>query len=252
MTQDITLERPVTHPGILVIRMTRAEKKNAITRDMYGAMAVALGDANIDDGVQAAVFFGVPGCFSAGNDLTDFLAIAGDADQSKNVKAFLHQLATFEKPLLSGVDGVAIGIGTTMNMHCDMTFATPRTVFRTPFTDLAVVPEAASSLIVPHMMGHQRAFAMLVAGIGFTAEQAREAGLIWSVVDEDELEKATLDAASHIINRPKQALKLSRQLVRGDGKEILARMDEEMELFLERLRSDEATALYKSFLEKKR
>lgn len=252
MTQDITLERPASHPGILVIRMTRAEKKNAITRDMYGAMAVALGDANADDSVKAAVLFGVPGCFSAGNDLTDFLGIAGDADQAKNVKAFLHQLATFEKPLLSGVDGIAIGIGTTMNMHCDMTFATPRTIFRTPFTDLAVVPEAASSLIVPRMMGHQRAFAMLVAGIGFTAEQAREAGLVWSVVDENELEKATLDAASHVINRPPEALKLSRQLLRGDTQDILARMDEEMKLFIERLRSDEATALYKSFLDKKR
>lgn len=252
MTQDITLERPQSHPGILVIRMTRPEKKNAITRDMYGAMAVALGDANGDDAIQAAVLFGVPGCFSSGNDLTDFLAIAGDPDEARNVKAFLHQLATFEKPLLSGVDGVAIGIGTTMNMHCDMTFATPRTVFRTPFTDLAVVPEAASSLIGPRLMGHQRAFAMLVAGLGFTAEQAREAGLVWSVVDEDELEKATLDAAIHIVSRPKQALKLSRQLVRGDAIEITARMDEEMKLFLERLQSEEATTLYKSFLEKKR
>jgi enoyl-CoA hydratase/carnithine racemase len=252
MTQDITLERPATHPGILVIRMTRIDKKNAITRDMYGAMAVALGDANADDSVKAAVFFGAPGCFSAGNDLTDFLGIAADADQAKNVKAFLHQIATFEKPLLSGVDGIAIGIGTTMNMHCDMTFATARTVFRTPFTDLAVVPEAASSLIVPRMMGHQRAFAMLVAGIGFTAEQARESGLIWRVVDESELEKVTLDAATQIINRPPEALKLSRQLLRGDTGEILARMDEEMKLFIERLRSDEAAALYRSFLDKKR
>lgn len=252
MTQDITLERPESHPGILVIRMTRPEKKNAITREMYGAMAVALGDANGDASVEAAVLFGVPGCFSSGNDLTDFLAIAGDTEEAKNVKAFLHQLASFEKPLLSGVDGIAIGIGTTMNMHCDMTFATPRTVFRTPFTDLAVVPEAASSLLGPRLMGHQRAFAMLVAGIGFKAEQAREAGLVWRVVDEDELEQATLDAAMHIVNRPKEALKLSRQLVRGDSLEIVARMDEEMKLFLERLRSEEATTLYRSFLEKKR
>jgi enoyl-CoA hydratase/carnithine racemase len=252
MTQDITLERPETHPGILVIRMTRPDKKNAITRDMYGAMAVALGDANDDDAVRAVVMFGVPGCFSAGNDLADFLAVGEDAAEARNIKAFLHQLATFEKPLLSGVDGIAIGIGTTINLHCDMTFATPRTIFRTPFTDLAVVPEAASSLIVPRLMGHQRAFAMLVAGIGFTAEQAREAGLIWSVVDETELEKATLDAASQVINRPKQALQISRKLVRGDVLEITGRINEEMKLFLERLKSDEATALYKSFLAKKR
>ena len=252
MTQDITLERPGTHPGILVIRMTRPEKKNAITRDMYGAMAVALGEANADDTVQAAVLFGVPGCFSSGNDLTDFLEIAADPAEAKNVMAFLHQLAAFEKPLLSGVDGIAIGIGTTMNLHCDMTFATPRTVFRTPFTDLAVVPEAASSLIAPRLMGHQRAFALLVAGIGFSAEEAREAGLIWKVVGEDELEKATLDAARHIVDRPRLALRFSHALVRGERHDILARMDEEMTLFKERLRSDEAAALYKAFLNKKR
>lgn len=252
MTQDITLERPEAHPGILVIRMTRPEKKNAITRAMYGAMAVALGDANTDETVEAAVLFGVPGCFSSGNDLTDFLEIAADPAEAKNVIAFLHQLAVFEKPLLSGVDGISIGIGTTMNLHCDMTFASSRTVFRTPFTDLAVVPEAASSLLAPRLMGHQRAFAMLVAGIDFTAEQAREAGLVWKVVAEDELEDATLKAASHIVKRPKQALQYSRRLVRGDSDEILARMDAEMKLFIERLQSDEAAALYKSFLDKKR
>jgi enoyl-CoA hydratase/carnithine racemase len=133
-----------------------------------------------------------------------------------------------------------------------MTFATARTVFRTPFTDLAVVPEAASSLIVPRLMGHQRAFALLVAGLPFTAEQAREAGLIWKIVGEEELEAATLDAARHIVNRPKEALRLSRQLVRGSSSEILDRMDEEMKIFVERLQSDEAKALYKAFLEKRR
>lgn len=252
MTQDITLERPQSHPGILVIRMTRPEKKNAITRAMYRAMADALDGANGDDEVRAAVILGVPGIFSSGNDLTDFLEIARNPPEGAHVMAFLHALANFDKPLLSGVDGIAIGIGTTMNLHCDMTFATPRTVFRTPFTDLAVVPEAASSLIAPRLMGHQRAFAMLVAGIGFTAEQAREAGLVWSVVDENELEKATLDAASHVIDRPRLALRFSRRLVKGDRQEILACMDAEMTLFIERLRSEEAAALYKAFLDKKR
>ncbi|MBX9457762.1 MAG: crotonase/enoyl-CoA hydratase family protein [Rhizobium sp.] len=252
MTQDITIERPQAHPGIVVIRMTRPDKKNAITRDMYGAMAVALGDANEDDAVQAVVLFGMPGCFSAGNDLADFLAISDDPDQARNVKAFLHQLASFGKPLLSGVDGVAIGIGTTINMHCDMTFATARTVFRTPFTDLAVVPEAASSLIAPRLMGQQRAFALLVAGLPFTAEDAREAGLVWKVVDEEGLETATLEAASQLAAKPRQALRLSRQLLRGESHDIRDRMDEEMKLFIECLRSDEASALYESFLDKKR
>ncbi|MDB5555806.1 MAG: crotonase/enoyl-CoA hydratase family protein [Rhizobium sp.] len=252
MTEDIKLERPASHPGILVIRMHRPDKKNAITRAMYRAMADALDSANVDEDVKAAVIFGVPGIFSSGNDLADFMEIAKNPPESGHVLAFLHALGNFEKPLLSGVDGIAIGIGTTMNFHCDMTFTTPRTVFRTPFTDLAVVPEAASSLLGPRIMGHQRAFAMLVGGIGFSAEQAREAGIVWSVVDEDELEAATLKAASHLINRPRQSLMLSRRLVKGDRAEILACMDEEMVLFMERLRSDEAAALYKAFFEKKR
>lgn len=252
MTQDITLERFETHPGIFVIRFNRPAKKNAITRDMYGAMAVALADANDDDTVQAVVMLGVAGSFSAGNDISDFLTMAEGEDETRNIKAFLHQLAVFDKPLLSGADGIAVGIGTTIHLHCDLTFATARTVFRTPFTDLAVVPEAASSLIVPRLMGHQRAFAMLVAGLPFTAEEAREAGLIWKIVGEEELEAVTLDAARHVINRPKDALRLSRQLVRGSSSEILDRMDEEMKIFVERLKSDEAKALYKAFLEKRR
>jgi enoyl-CoA hydratase/carnithine racemase len=252
MTQDITLERPEGHPGILVIRMTRPEKKNAITRAMYRAMADALDGAGRDESVRAVALLGVPGIFSSGNDLTDFLEIAGAPAEGAHVIAFLHALARFEKPLLSGVDGIAIGIGTTMNLHCDMTFATPRTVFRTPFTDLAVVPEAASSLIGPRVMGHQRAFAMLVAGLPFTAEEARDAGLIWKIVAEDELEQSVLSAATHLIDRPRLALAESLRLVRGEAREILARMDDEMTLFIERLRSEEAAALYRAFFAKKK
>jgi enoyl-CoA hydratase/carnithine racemase len=252
LTQDISLERPDTHPGILVIRMTRPEKKNAITRAMYRAMADALDQANADESVRVAVMLGVPGIFSSGNDLTDFLEIARNPSEGGHVMAFLHALAGFEKPLLSGVDGISIGIGTTMNLHCDMTFATPRTIFRTPFTDLAVVPEAASSLLAPRIMGHQRAFALLVAGIGFSAEEAREAGLVWKVVGEDDLERVVLDAASHLVNRPPLALTFSCRLVKGDRREVHDKMDEEMKIFIERLRSEEAAALYKSFLDKKR
>lgn len=252
MTEDIKLERPAAHPGVIIIRMTRPDKKNAITRAMYRAMADALTSANDDGDVRAAVLFGVPGIFSSGNDLTDFMEIAKNPDEASHVIAFLHALASFEKPLLSGVDGIAIGIGTTMNFHCDLTFTTPRTVFRTPFTDLAVVPEAGSSLLGPRIMGSQRAFAMLVNGIGFSAEQAREAGIVWSVVDAEELETETLKASTNLINRPRLSLLQSRRLVKGDVREIIARMDEEMVLFLERLRSEEAAALYKAFFDKKR
>ena len=252
MTDHVLLERPEDHPGVLVIRMNRPDKKNAITRAMYGAMALALADANDDDGIRVVVLFGVPGCFSSGNDLTDFMAIAEERNENRNVAAFIHELARFTKPLLSGVDGLAIGIGTTMNLHCDLTFATPRSLFKTPFTDLAVVPEAASTLLGPHVMGHQRAFAMFVNGIGFSAEEAREAGLIWKIVDEDALEATTLAAASDLAARPRQAVLLSRQLLKGDVDTVLTRMDEEMVHFLAQLQSTEARQIFEAFFARKK
>ncbi|MDB5522771.1 MAG: putative enoyl-CoA hydratase [Rhizobium sp.] len=249
---DILIERPEAHPSIVVIRMNRPEKKNAITRDMYGAMALALADANDDDSIAAAVIFGVPGCFSSGNDLTDFMEIAKDKAEAKNVVAFIHELARFQKPLLSGVDGIAIGIGVTMNFHCDLTFATDRSVFRTPFTDLAVVPEAGSSLLGPRIMGAQRAFAMLVNGMPFTAEDARETGIIWKIVGEGELEATVLAAAANLAARPRNSLLLSRKLLKGDVDEILTRMDEEMVHFLDQLQSQEAAGIYEAFFARKR
>jgi enoyl-CoA hydratase/carnithine racemase len=247
----ILIERPQDHPGIVIIRMNRPEKKNAITREMYGAMALALADADADENIRVAVILGTPGCFSAGNDLADFIEIAADEAEARNVTAFLHELARFSKPLLSGVDGIAIGIGVTMNLHCDLTFATSRTIFRTPFTDLAVVPEAGSSLLGPAIMGSQRAFALLAAGLPFSADEAKAAGLIWKIVDEFDLEKIVLAAASELANKPRDALLLSKKLLKGDVDTLKARIDTEMKHFLAQLRSEETARVYKTFFAKK-
>lgn len=252
MTEHIVIEHPETHPGVLVIRMNRPDKKNALTRAMYNAMANALEEANRDDSVRAAVIFGVPGSFSSGNDLADFLAIATDPEAGRDVNRFIFTLARFDKPLLSGVDGLAIGIGTTMNLHCDMTFATARTEFRTPFVDLALVPEAASSLIGPRVMGHQRAFAMFAAGIGFSGEEAREAGLVWKVVGEAELEAETLKAAATLATRPPQALSIARRLLKGSVAEVEARMSEELVHFNNQLKSKEAMQAFQAFMSRKK
>ncbi|MCD2179696.1 crotonase/enoyl-CoA hydratase family protein [Rhizobium sp. C1] len=252
MTDHILIERPETHEGVIVIRMNRPDKKNALTRAMYEAMANTLVEANKDDSVRAVVIFGVPGSFSSGNDLADFMAIAMDPQAGRDVNRFIFELARFEKPLLSGVDGLAIGIGTTMNLHCDMTFATARTEFRTPFVDLALVPEAASSLIGPRVMGHQRAFAMFAAGIGFSAEDAREAGLVWKIVGEEELEAETLKAADHLASRPPKALALARKLLKGSVGEVEARMSEEMVHFGNQLKSQEAMQAFQAFMSRKK
>lgn len=248
----VVVDRPEDCPGVLVIRLNRPDKKNAITRDMYAAMTDALRTANTDDTIRAAAFLGSEGCFSAGNDMADFLAYAMGGAMGSDVFDFLYVLSGFEKPLVSGVDGLAIGIGTTIHLHCDMTFASPRSLFKTPFVDLALVPEAGSSLLGPRNMGHQRAFAMFAAGEGFTAEQAREAGLIWKVVDEHEVTEATLACAASLAAKPPQALKIARDLIRSNREGVKERIAEEAALFSSQLRSAEARTAFEAFMARKK
>ena len=194
------------------------------------------------------MFFGTEGCFSAGNDIGDFLAAAMGGSMGQDLIDFLYALAKAEKPLVSGVDGLAIGIGTTLNLHCDLTIASDRSQFRTPFVDLALVPEAGSSLIVPRIMGQQRAFAMLAAGEAFSAEDARLAGLIWKVTTAEQVEHQTLSAAAKLAAKPPEALKIARDLIRGPREEIIARIDEEARHFAARLKTAEARAAFEAFM----
>lgn len=252
MSEDhILSERPEIHDGVLVLRFNRPEKKNAITRTMYQRLTEELLNANRDDGIRAIAILGTPGVFSAGNDMADFIAFAMGGSLGTEVLDFLGALSNVEKPLVSGVDGLAIGIGTTIHLHCDMTFASPRSLFKTPFVDLALVPEAASSLLGPLTMGHQRAFAMFAAGEGFSAEQAREAGLIWKVVPEEEVENATLACAASLAAKPPQALKIARDLIRKGRPDVGARISEEARWFSEQLKSDEAMQAFQNFMSRK-
>nr|WP_316652844.1 crotonase/enoyl-CoA hydratase family protein [uncultured Gellertiella sp.] len=247
----LLVERPETSPGVLLLRFNRPDKKNAITRGMYAALTAAITEANADPGIRAIALLGTPGSFSAGNDMADFMGFAMGGKMGEEVVAFLHALAGAEKPLVSGVDGLAIGIGTTIHLHCDLTFASPRSQFRTPFVDLALVPEAASSLLGPLVMGHQRAFAMFAAGEGFTAEEAKAAGLIWKVVPEEDVERATLAAAASLAAKPPQALKIARDLIRKGRPDVGQRIDEEIAHFAARLKSAEAIAALQKFMARK-
>lgn len=252
MSDHILIDNAASHPGVLTIRFNRPDKKNAITQGMYQRMTEALDQASTDAGVRAVVFLGTEGCFSAGNDMADFLSFAmsatGGAVGEPAAFGFLKALAAFDKPLVSGVDGMAIGIGTTLNMHCDLTVASDRSLFKTPFVDLALVPEAGSSLIAPRLMGHQRAFALLALGEVFSAEDARAAGLIWKVVEPPEVESVALELAARLASKPPEALRLSRDLLRGDRAELLQRMDDELVHFIVRLKSDEARAAFEAFV----
>ncbi|MFN7104099.1 MAG: crotonase/enoyl-CoA hydratase family protein [Pseudorhizobium sp.] len=247
----VLVEHPQAQPGVMVIRLNRPDKKNAITTAMYDRMTAALHEADNNTAVRAVAFLGTDGCFSAGNDMKDFLAYAMGGGGRPAAAEFLTALATCDKPMVSGVDGLAIGIGTTLNLHCDMTIASDRSLFRTPFVDLALVPEAASSLLAPRIMGHQRAFAMLVAGEAFSAEQAREAGIVWKVVAPEEVEAQTLALAASLAAKPPHALNIARTLIRGNGDDVLARMDEELVHFTAQLRSAEARAAFEAFMTRK-
>jgi len=248
LTDHILIQRPETAPHVQVIRFNRPEKKNAITRVMYQTMTDALQAANEDPDIRVTAFLGTEGCFSAGNDMGDFLAFAMGGSMGREVLDFLGALATAKKPIVSGVDGLAIGIGTTIHMHCDLTVASDRSLFKTPFVDLALVPEAASSLLAPKIMGHQRAFAMLVAGEGFSAEAALDAGVIWKIVAPEAVEAETLALAASLAKKPPQALKIARDLVRGPRDAVLARMDEELVHFSAQLKSAEARAAFEAFM----
>ena len=249
MTEHVIVE-PLG--AVQLIRMNRPDKKNALTRAMYAKMSAALIDGDADPAIRAHVILGVPGAFSAGNDIADFMTYAVGGELGQEVIDFLLTIATTQKPIVSGVDGIAVGIGTTLNLHCDLTFASRRTVFRTPFVDLGLVPEAASSLIMPAIVGRQQAFALLALGQGFSADRAKTAGLIYDVVDEDDLERDVFAAAEEIASKPAEALKIARDLLRGPREPIVARIREEAELFGERLRSDEARAAMAAFMNRKK
>lgn len=249
-TPGIAVER---RGDVRLIRFARPEKKNAITADMYEAMASTLEDVGRDETIAAVVFLGESGVFSAGNDIGDFLRMAERQSETQSeVVRFLKALARCEVPMLAGVDGLAVGIGTTLLLHCDLVIAAETSTFRTPFVDLGLVPEAASSLIGPQMMGRRWAFELLVAGAPFDAKRAYEAGIVNRIVAPDRVEPEILAAAEAIAAKPRNAVRLSRNLLRGDVDAVLERIEVEVELFGQCLSSPEAQAAFASFVSGKR
>ncbi len=250
MTPDIQISFA---NGIQTLRITRPAKKNALTEAMYGAMSDGLEAGDADKTIAAHVILGSDGIFSAGNDIKDFLATSsGLGAMGREVLRFIRLLPQVQKPMIAAVDGPAVGIGTTLLFHCDLVYASPGASFSTPFVDLALVPEAASSLLMPARMGYARAFEMLALGTTFTAERMREAGLVNAIIPVSELEATALNAAVALAKKPPQALMATRRLMRGDPTETLMRIDEEAEAFRQRLASPEARAAFEAFLAKGR
>ncbi|MBR2537174.1 MAG: crotonase/enoyl-CoA hydratase family protein [Hyphomicrobium sp.] len=249
MTSDIAIER---NNRVQTLRLSRPEKKNALTRAMYAALCDAIEAGDADTAVAAHVIAGSGGTFTAGNDIGDFLA-AGPGAGSKNTEVlrFIRLLPLIKKPVIAAVDGIAIGIGTTLLFHCDLVYATPASTFATPFLDLGLVPEAGSSLLMPRLMGYQRAFEMLLLGDPFSAERAHAAGFVNAIVPADALESTAVKAAQRLAAKPPEALALARRMLRGNASDISQRVDEEAAAFVARLSSPEAREAFQAFIEKR-
>jgi enoyl-CoA hydratase/carnithine racemase len=238
---------------IRTVRMNRPEKKNALTVPMYAALVAALEAAAASAATRVVVIAGAPGSFCAGNDLQDFLEATKNAEGlAPPLIAFLYALARAEKPLIAAVGGLAIGIGTTMLLHCDHVVAGSDARFSTPFVHLGLVPEAGSSLLAPRRLGHARAFSLLAMGRPLDAAGALAAGLVNTVVAPDQVEAEAMKAAREIAALPAEALAATRRLLRGSPEETIRRIDAEDAEFKRRLASPEAKAAFETFLARRR
>ena len=238
-----------------VITLRRPEKKNALTGDMYRAMSAAIDTAQADPAIRCIVITGGPGVFTAGNDLEDFLKdgmSTSDAPRPSDAVTFLYSLAHNTKPIVASVDGIAIGIGTTMLFHCDYVIASSAATFSTPFIHLGLVPEGASSLLMPRTMGYQRAFATLVMGRKVSADDARIAGFVNVVVAPGHTDAEARKVAREICALPAEAVAISRKLLKLPPEDLTRRIDQESHLFGERMRSREAIAAFQAFFSRKK
>ena len=236
--------------GILTVSFNRPEKKNALTGAMYATLADTLEAADSDRTVRVILFTGNGGAFTAGNDLQDFLNNPPQGDDTP-VFRFLRAISTASKPMIAAVCGVAVGVGTTMLLHCDLVYAAGDAKLSLPFVNLALVPEAASSLLLPAMIGHHRAAELLLLGEPFTAETAKEYGIVNMIVSSEQLLDTALTAARKIAAKPPTAVRLTKQLLRQSRGDVAGQMAAEGVHFRAQLKSAEAREAMTAFFEKR-
>lgn len=245
--------RVTREKGVLEIVLARPERRNAITVAMYAALAEAIESAAGDDAIRVIAIRGEGQDFAAGNDLADFLTALPRDTGDIPVWRLLRALATSETPIVAAVHGNCVGIGTTMLLHCDLVIAEEGARFSLPFVDLALVPEAASTLLLPALAGRQRAARYLLLGEPFDVEEAQSIGLVSHAVRPGELQSALSDVVSRLLAKPPEALRRTQRLLRaGTSPAILERMKLESDAFAERLQSAEAKEAISAFFEKRK
>jgi len=249
MTQHVVISDA---SGVLRIRINRPEKKNALTRKMYQTLAEAIERSDVDPAIRVITISGTGDAFTSGNDLVDFLdSQSPEADRS--TMRFLAAISRACKPLLAGVNGLAVGIGVTMLLHCDLVYAAEEATFQLPFVNLGLVPEAASSLLLPRLIGHHRAAELFFFGNKFDAQAAHRMGLVNAVKSRSSLEAVLDELAAGLAAKPPAALQITKKLLKGAAFDaaVSAQLDEEQTHFERQLRSPEAREAMEAFLQKR-
>jgi enoyl-CoA hydratase/carnithine racemase len=236
--------------GVCEVQLNRPDKRNALTLAMYGAITDALNEARADDSIRVVLISGAGSSFTAGNDLNDFMS-QGDYNESNNAVRFLDTLRGFRKVLIAAVHGQTVGIGVTALLHCDLVVAARSTQMSMPFVKLGLVPEAGSSLLLPRLVGHQRAAELLFLGRTFDAAEAQQMGLVNRVTEDASLVDEARKLARSIAQQPAGALLAAKRLLRSETG-LGARMQEELEAFRTQLGSEEFKAAVQAFFVKAR
>jgi enoyl-CoA hydratase/carnithine racemase len=244
--------KTATLNGVATLEIARPEKKNALTGEMYLAMALALREAAADPAVRAVLITGQPGIFTSGNDLEDFMQRSVLAEGSPAI-GFMHALIACDKPVIAAVTGAAIGIGTTMLLHCDFVYVSDEARLAMPFVSLGLVPEFASSFVFPQLVGHVKAAEKLLLGEPFTAEEAVELRIANAVIAAGEVVNHARRIAERFNALPPGSVRETKKLLRRHGKsQILATIETESSVFADRLQSPEAKEAFTAFFQKRK
>jgi enoyl-CoA hydratase/carnithine racemase len=236
--------------NILTIVMDRASKKNALVPKMYTDMAIAIENAPLTN-AKVIVIKGAGGCFTAGNDVTEFLrSVKEGAGEVNETYRFMHALMRCSLPVVAQVEGLAVGIGSTMLLHCDFVLCHENTRFSMPFINLGLVPEYASSYILPRVAGHLMAAELLMLGNPFNAKKAKRCGFVTSIHSVD-LKAAVIDIAEELAKKPVTALQQTKALLKFNQNEVAQHIDDELKIFVEAMQSDAAKEAFTAFIEKR-
>ena len=247
MTEHI---KTTTQDGVLEITFARPEKKNALSNAMYRKASDALENAQTDSAIRVVLLSSEGDAFTSGNDLADFAGVAAGGREELQAARFIRVLANAEKPLIAAVPGLAVGVGTTMLLHCDLVFVADTAKLSAPFVNLALVPEAASSLLLTARIGHARAFALFAMGESLSGAEALALGLANKMLPKDDVIPAARAAARVLAEKPLGAVIATKKLMR-ESEAILARIAQEGKVFGERLKTAEAREAFNAFAERR-